>query len=480
MSLNSAIGLATSSVLTSQQQMSVVSNNIANATTAGYHRQTTTVGEYNYGVYVSRVQREYDLSLETTMQNAVSDNSYYDTYQQRLSEMESVIGPDGTNYLSNALNTLAAAYQDVATSPEDISSRSSLLSDASTLCSEFNQEYSNLATLRDAICSNDSSGSGYLSIQVDEVNRILTEITNLNTNIHAVEDNDFVGQKALSLRDERDQLMKELSKYASVSFSEDSDTNQYSVSLNLNGSSVTLIDGTQVPQTPPVTMVLSTVEAPAGFFTPQLALSSDPTTPIDLAPETGSLQGLMDSREYICEQMTALYDFATELATQINTIQNGGYDLNGNNNTSPSFVASIFDTVASQPASGSIISVTAAMVGKPRLIAASSAAGQNGDGSNAAAVWNKLNQSGFYNGKSLIDSADTMLSDIALSTSQASSQADSTAVVVKMYEDAVAQRSAVSSDEEMVNMLELQRVYQASAKLLSVLNDMLGTIINMA
>ncbi len=487
--LSSAMNVATSSMLAKQKQLSIVSTNVANVDNQYYHRRSANLesidlaggGTYGgTGVYLAAVYRSYDASLESSLKTALSNNAYQDEYLSRLTELESLLGPNGTNYLADSLSTFAAGLQEVANNPTSITARSALLSYGRALSSEFDQEYSNMVALRDAIASNDASGSGHLATQVSEVNTLLDQIVALNKSILTLEENDFTNQSALDLRDQRDQLVKELAVYIDVNVSEEAN-GQYTVELNVeSGAAPVLIDGTVTPQPDASHLAIAMAENPAGsgFYEPSISVVAPDgtTTAVTLNADSGSIRALLDGREYICDQMTNLYEFASALAAQINTLQNdaGSYDLNNN-----SAQGNFFYCPATQPTSGSILSLASYIDGNPRLIAAADAAGQDGNGNIATAMFELLNTDGLYKSESLMSYSDRILSNVAQEVSEAKTLSETTANVVIMFQSAVNERSAVSMDEEMVSMLELQRAYQASAKMITTIDEMVQTVLNM-
>ncbi len=471
MSLNAATNIATSALLTRQDQMEVITTNVSNSGSEDYHVRLTTLSydEVN-GVYISSVTRAYDAALEENLRDATSSYYYQSVYYDKISDVETVIGPDGESPLTAALTDFANALQDLATSPDDTTSRAEVLSTAETLASEINSEYSSLASLRDTIADDDSSdGSGLISTSITEVNTLLEQIATLNEAIHDAEDGN--GEEALDLRDQRDALVKELSQYIEIDVDEDEDTNQYTITLITDSGTDTLIDGSVL------NAVASTLQcdmvASGSFNEPQISVvdSDGTTTVVTLSDESGTIKALIDSRDYICDLMDDLYSYAVAIADAINTVQAMGYDLNDVAGTD------LFSYTA-QPSEGDFISVA---ITNTNDIAASDTTGESGNSDNAIELWNALNDSTTYgyNGETLMLYSDQILSDIALEVSTSEGLVDTAETVMNMYESSVSSLSGVSTDEEMVDMLEVERAYQAASKLITTIDEMLETVINM-
>ncbi|OGV52890.1 MAG: flagellar hook-associated protein FlgK [Lentisphaerae bacterium GWF2_44_16] len=484
--LSIAMTAAQSALKTSQKQLTIISNNIAQSDNENYHRQSAivtnsvmVVGDnafYGTGSYVSSIVRYYNESLEKSLRTATSASSYADSYYSSLSNMEDILATDGESTLNNSMSGFASALEAVAANPEETSYRETFIASSEALADTFNLQYNNLANLRDSIATNDSTGSGELSTSCDEANSILDQIAKLNDSISTYENSLSNIGDANTLRDERDALCKELSKYVSVTISEESNS-KYTIELNLAAGTATLIDGTTAGVTTADHLVMAMTETSIGFYTPHMELASAAGVTVNLAPENGSIQAMLDGRAEIVTQMDALYTFASSLSTAINTIQNSatGYDLYGNNNAGDLFQVETTGG-GDQPASGNILTV---LISDPKSIAASTSATEQGNGENAGAMWDKLDEAGTISGDSYLDHAQRLITSLAIDVSSAESTSDTLDSVTAMYQSSVDDYSGVSTDEELTNMLTIQRVYQAAARIITAVDEMMEIAINM-
>jgi flagellar hook-associated protein 1 FlgK len=411
--------------------------------------------------------------LETSLWNTTSTDAYNQNYYEILSQVEDVLSSEEESPLDNAMLEFANDVQALATYPEDSTTREALLGSAETLASVFNMQYGNLESIRDYIAENDSSGDGAIQNSCDSLNTLLDNVVALNKRIANLEGDMNLDDSANSLRDERDDLITQISEYIDVSVTENSD-GTYTVDLNLDGgTTATLIDGTA--GTAADHLAMSMVESPAssGFYEPQMELASAAGTAISLESGSGSIQALVDAREYITTEMTSLYNYANSFASAVNALQNSAttYDLNGNNNAGDLFTVS-----ATQPTSGDIISVA---LTDGDSLAASTDADQQGNGDNAQAIWNKLDEDNTIDSDSYLSHASNMLTSIALDVSQASDEADNSAAMKELYQNAILELCGVDTDEEMAHLLEVQRTYQAAAKIINAVDEMMQTVINM-
>ena len=166
---------------------------------------------------------------------------------------------------------------------------------------------------------------------------------------------------------------------------------------------------------------------------------------------------------------TLCTNLASNLITEVNDIHSTGYSLTGSSG------ASFFTGT-----SAADMAVNTDLMGNPSLLQASGTSGATGDNQTALAMaklaakpLNALNGQTFSGGYS---NAVTLLGQAAASVN---SQMSDQKVVQNMLTQQRSSLSGVSLDEEMSNMITFQKAFQASAKIVSTVDEMLSTIINM-
>ena len=198
-------------------------HNIANASTAGYRRQSieqaalpalvTGSGFMGQGVQVTSVVRAYSQSLETQLSQAQSQASYFSTYQAQMAQIDNVVA-DATAGLSPALQAFFASTQTVASNPADVASRQSLLSAGSTLTARFNALASRFDELQSGV-------NTQISATVKNVNTLAQQVATLNDRILAQQQNPQ--QQPNDLLDQRDALISQLNKLTGATSVQQSD-----------------------------------------------------------------------------------------------------------------------------------------------------------------------------------------------------------------------------------------------------------------
>lgn len=458
MSLTAALHTGKSAMLARQTQMSVIGSNVARADQEGYHREVAILVSSNpldkgnhqigTGTHVEKVVRQFDAALESNLQNSLEQQSYFEEYNRYLKTTELVMAHEGESMISEAITLFSNSTQGLANDPESQTHRRSLLANAARVSETFNQQHSLLVNVRDQIASSDTEG--VLPERVGDLNELAIDLAQLNDLIFRTEQTFRNGQQAIDFRDQRDLVVKDMAKLADITVVEDVDGN-YDVSLGGRAFvSDAVVDDT-------ISFSLSAVPAPVI------------TWDVDNAPvlvNNGSIEGLVDAYNFVQARITDLETYATEFTDEMNAIQAGGFDINGTAGTDIFSIAGLGNMTV--------------IMTDPGLVAASDNATNSGDGDNALAMFNQLNAANVTLGNdSLRNRADKMVDEIALEKNRTDSLLQSATDSVAMFTGLIQDKSGVSIEEEMINMLEVQRAFQGSAKFISAVDQLLQTVINL-
>lgn len=493
---------AKSSMVTNQTRMGVVGNNVARADEENYHRQIAVVesnaiiangnGYFGTGSRVTQITRSYDAALEANFRRSDSKNEFAQTTADSMSQMEDLLGPGGENVLNDAMQKFADSVQTVSTTPESTTNRNAMLGEAQNLAEQLNQQYESLRQLRDLATDNDS-GQGSLATNISRLNQLVSQLGPLNDDIGRLESNLFNNKLANDLRDDRNALVNEIQKLVDADMVE---LDNGRVSLFLGER--TLLDGTGYPSSYIHTISVTLPDPPTEdtHQVPVLTWDDFDDEEVVLPEGFGAIPGIIESREYVTGKMDELYEYATAITSVVNDILMTGnypatataaYDLNGDPG-SPLFELGVDDSM-NQPAFGEILVV---IMTDPKKIAASVTSDETGDGVNTEALWEALNNplldvngdgspdkdAGLYK-ESLLGFANVFLGRIATDVSVGFSQANTFESTRDMFQNAVQELSGVNMDEEMTDMLAVQRSYQASAKLMTTIDDMLSVALSL-
>jgi flagellar hook-associated protein 1 FlgK len=182
------------------------------------------------------------------------------------------------------------------------------------------------------------------------------------------------------------------------------------------------------------------------------------------------MQGTIDARDgELATMQSNINTLASTLITQVNTIHSGGFNLTGTNG------ADFFNG-----SDATTITVNPSLLDNPSLIQASGTATANGDNSVALQLADlaSTTQSGLNN-QTFGDSYDETVADLGDSLQTANDQVNNQTAVSNMLSTQRSSVSGVNVDEEMTNLMGFQRAYEASAQLVTTVNQMMETVLAM-
>jgi flagellar hook-associated protein 1 FlgK len=152
----------------------------------------------------------------------------------------------------------------------------------------------------------------------------------------------------------------------------------------------------------------------------------------------------------------------------MNSAQAAGYDVSGNQG------AAMFTI----PATGSAAAGIAVSLTSSSQIAASSD-GSAGSSGNVKALL-AVQSTHLPNGANPTDSYANLIGNIGFAGSQVSSSLAATTSSLQQLTSQQDGESAVSIDEETANLVRYQQAYSASARVISTINDIYATLMNMS
>lgn len=439
-----------------QISLTVAGQNIANVNTPGFSRlsaQLHSVGgrggsRVGGGVEVTSIHRMTSEFHNRQLWLANTQVNFHSSSQQYLTALEGLIGSEGSS-ISAGLDNFFAALSEATSTPESIVLRQQILNEAKQLAQRFNSLSGNINTQIGAI-------HGQRTALVDEVNGLLGNIADLNKRIAEQE---AVGGETGALRDHRDSLIKDLSQFADIRVQELQDG---AVAVSLANGEPLVIRGTVSE------LKLSTNAAGEQELTLIFANSTFNVPQQDLG---GTLGGLHEA-EYgaLRPVLDDLHAMAGQLADLVNDLLATGVDLNN----APGKPLFSYDP-------NSITSMLTVEDLAPEELAFSSAAHEPGNNDVLLELIELRHEAITVNGSqvSLNDAYAGIVSRVASASRQ--NQADLKASE-EVLRDAQAKRdsvSAVSLDEEAVNLMTYMQAYQANMKVIGVADKMFETLLTM-
>lgn len=447
----SALNVGASALYAAQRAAEIAAHNVANANTPGFTRQRLEItsavptpgtpgvrgdGMRGNGVQVIAISRLRDVLADLRYRNEADVSGAADARAAVLARAEVALGrfPDGA---SQSLDTFYAAWDTLSRSPQDSPAARAGVLDAGRQVAE---SLGSAAAQLDQL--SDDTGAKMIN-SVGEVNDLATHVAALNQSI-----SDAVTQGASpnDLLDQRDVALDRLA--------------------TLTGSTVRVGDRQQVD------VYVGNSALVTGVVTRPLAVNhtgSSWTVTVDgrSAPAAGELgaEARVASVDLPAfhEQLDAI---AAQLATTVNAVHNASYNLDAPAGSTTPNGGDFF--------TGTTAATIQVRAGLTERGVAASAGGAAADG-NAALAMSALRSNGNPTTSGLLQGTQSRL---GAASADAQRQAAMTASGLAVADEHRASAQGVNVDEEMVDIVKYQRSYEAAARVISVADGFLDTIIN--
>lgn len=317
----SVLGVSLSSLNATMAGIRTTQHNIANASTAGYHRQDVRLNSASAqyqggnwlgaGVEVENVVRMYNRFLDNEVRSYEGQVAGSEVYAQYAGQIDSLLG-DADSNLNTAMQKFFAGVSEVANNPTSLAAREQMLTQGRNLAGRMQLLGGSLENLNSQV-------NGELDAAVAKVNDLTRRIADLNGAVGAAGSQ---SQAPNDLLDQREMLVNELNTLVNVSQIQQSD-GSIAVFMS-NGQS--LVVGNSVQK-------LQSVEDPADPSRRTLTLvnASGGSSAMDVAGITdGRVGGLIAFRDdVLLPSMKELGRIALALTDQVNSQHAQGYDLAG-------------------------------------------------------------------------------------------------------------------------------------------------------
>lgn len=211
MGLSVTLSNALSGMTSSQSSLEVLSRNVANAGTPGYHRQSiSTIDVSGNGashVRSSGVDRAFNQSLQSYYTRSTADAGYASTRASFFDRLETALGkPGDAGALDTSFLSLQSALQSLATSPDTYSARATAVSEAQAMAETLNRLSAEVQTLR-------QDAESRIAGQVGSINQMLGSLEEINGRL--ADRTVDLGARATML-DQRDRLVAGLSELMDI------------------------------------------------------------------------------------------------------------------------------------------------------------------------------------------------------------------------------------------------------------------------
>jgi flagellar hook-associated protein 1 FlgK len=441
MAISSFYGMQTSlrGLIAQQRMLDTTGHNIANASTKGYSRQeavlsassamqiqtasmSATGSHLGSGVDVDGFRRVRDQFLDAQYRGQNTNLSEWTARAESLDSAELSLAEPGATGINEQLTKFWKSWSDLSKNPDNDAAKQAVVAQANALTDSIHSVRSQMVAAQ----ANATGEYNAIAGPNGEVSKIATELAGLNKTISSFVTN---GDMPNDLMDRRDLLIDQLSGYGQVSVEQ----------LEGGSTNVSFVDGTTGTSYPIVTdRTAAWAGPPAAGWSPG-----------------GEMGGLLSAGKSpggtIDGYLATIDSISDSLVTSVNAAYGGAFFSAGT------------------PA-GSTIAVAAPIQAAPASI--QSGSGASGTGDLALAV-SQLDVNPAIGG-----AYRAFVAKVGGDLNESSRMQANAQVLADSVEDRRQSVAGVSMDEEMSNLVRFQRAYQASARAMSTMDEMLDVLIN--
>jgi len=478
-----SLEIARSGLQVSERALYVTGHNISNLGTVGYVRQQAMImnrvstKEYGdiqlgAGADIQKIRQIRQSFYDDIFRQENCQLGYWQAKSEAFEEIQIIMGEPMEEGLQNAMNEFWDSWQELSKEPDSLTIKATVRQLGDNLVQIINHIDQQLTKLQRDLDSE-------IELKVKEVNNITSQIAELNGLIARAE---IAGDTANDYRDQRNVLLDQLSFLVNADINETSDG---MVSVTVGGYFLVQKDKN-------LELYAGKVNNDDVYHTPML-VGKDVVIPL----EGGYIKGLIDSRgqenynskpyngeevstdfsdNSIAQLRMSLNALVSNLFNSVNALHESGMKTI-NNSTEPgeAFFVKINND---NPMILGNIKLNDNLSNLNNIV--SSKDGKTGNNEIALKIANLRYESMVKNSngvQSMDDYYQSIILGIGAAGSDASTIYKNQLKVVQSTDDARQSIMSVSLDEEMTSMLKYRHAYNASARTLNVIDDMLETII---
>lgn len=502
------LSIASSGLFAAQRALDITGHNISNVNTRGYSRQRLNQaaqdpmsivggqGQLGLGVKMQFISQVRDEMLDIKYRQEVNTLGEWEEKYNSLTQVESIFNEPSDTGIRKIMDGFFEGINSLTKDPSSPTTRAVFIQSAVALAQNFNHMTDNFEKMiRDANEEVESS--------VRSINSMGSQIARLNEQILEAE---LDGSRANDLRDARNLLIDDLSKLVDIQVKEVPISNGNSSTLSILIQGTPLVNHTDTnvleletdqdhpmykdgldaipPRTDLSTIRVSNIKWATGSSLDQTKLGGT------IGGQLQQRDGFKDENKGIPYYVRFTSEFAKSFAETINTAHAAGYALGA---TTPSGL-DIFESNGGATINAGNIKVNQALLNDPTLLALGGVSGAKDDNKNAIAMLELRNNKSFiseidYNplsGKSKIvlgegtpeDVIKTMISTLGVDGQEAKRMFNNQQYLAEEIDSFRMSVSGVSQDEEMSNMIKFQHAYNAAARMITTVDEMIDVIIN--
>lgn len=456
--------IAYSALRAQRQIMETTGHNMANVATPGYTRQridltagrpfpmpgtNTAYGAFQLGSGVEAVQvtRIADLFVDYQLRAQSGKLAEKQEWQRAIAQVEAVFQEPSEHGLGAVMTEFWNSWEQLTLNPESLVARRSLVNQAQDLAGIFNRIAGQWVDLQ-----------GNLDFEVMEsaaaINRIVGSVAELNQQIARAVAHNF---NPNDLYDSRERLVSELQEMLSIRVQDEAD-----------GQATIYIGNRMLVQGSKTYGVESAVDPVTGFNVLRWAADG-----ASVQVEGGKLTSLYEMRDTYLPALEAEMDsLAGTIIARVNAFHAEGFDLDGNAVAGTDFENFFVG------ASMATIAVNTFLTASPKGIAAASSPNR-GDAENARRIAGLATDKTMGGSYTFNDYYRSVVAKTGIDVRAADNDVENASILAAQTRAWRESISGVSLDEEMVRLTEAQRAFEAAARVINIMDEVLDTIIRL-
>jgi flagellar hook-associated protein 1 len=451
----------------SQLALQVTGNNTANVNTPGYSRQVVRFtqtdpyggasiiyphpGQLGTGVTISSVNRVRDQFIDRRIYGANSAQASLNNLRDIVSRVEEAYNEPGQSGIGQLMTNFFNSFSDLSANPESGALRSTVRNRAQTLVSALHATSTAINAIQPDI-------QGKVNVEVKEINDIAKQIAVLNKQIRVAI---ALGDSPNDLQDQQGAMLDKLSQIVDIQVIDtvNPNTGQGTGEVQVSVGGFLLVQN-DLPAELPTTLVTDN-------NTLGLKTANGDAIPL----KGGVLYGLVKASTLVNGYLEDLNTLASSFINAVNTQHQVGYGLDG---------VTARDFFTGTNASDIEVSVTInndldAIAAAAPPVPPNPFAPGNADNARALAALSHSPTVGTF---TLNEYYSDRIATIGTDLRSYRLDSENQEKVLNQLHNLQSSISGVSMDEELTNMLQYQRTYQAATRIINIMDETLDRIIN--
>ncbi len=462
--IHSMMDIGKRTMQNSQTALQTVAHNIANKTTEGFSRQrvdTVTALpiseghiQLGMGARASQVSRINNPFLDKQLQLETGILGFHDSQAEIMGRVEQVFNEQMNKGLNQYMGDFYNAFRELSNNPESNTSRAIVREASIALVDDIHRVDFQLDKIQKDLDME-------MIQHAEQINRITTEIASLNEKIASVE---IQGIPANDARDQRDVLLKHLHEKVDIKVA---DGNNGMITVATAGNAI-LVSGYDAialkTHLNPETRKMNIYYDPPGFG-----------KPFDITDRAkgGKIGGSLALRDKFIPDLREQIDLLTQtFADEVNKAHVMGFDRNGRPG------GAFFEFTHGEAGAAGNIKVSDAVFEDATRIAAAGKPGAPGDNT-VANVISMIQFKQNMDGATMDDFYKAQVGRIGIVADRSVKSKEAQTNILGQVNTLRESTSGVSLDEEATNMIEFQKAFDASARVIRTADEMFDTIINL-